>query len=375
MQETTGEKPKMFTSLNSINVELVFIKKLKVLKTLKTDNTGDHNDRDSDNVNAVKHIKILSGQDSIFAKNPLMQAAAFYIAYPLIWLIARLPFPVIYALSDVVYFILYYIIGYRKEVIFSNIKRAFPDLSNKEVVALSKKSTRHFCDIFVEMIKSTGISRREVQKRFTCANVEEVNAFAKAGQPIVLMLAHQASYEWTIALDDFIDFRTYVVYKPIKNKYFDQYIRKVRGKFGSDLVPMKKAYNIIRGSRNSDEAGLYALVADQAPKPSSAQFFTQFFNETTPVFMGGERMAHQYAMPVYFLKVEKMKRGYYKSHFEKITLDASKEQEWFVTDSFFQQLEALIKKQPEYYLWSHKRWKTKPEDVKRAVELSPRVQR
>ncbi|KQC33687.1 hypothetical protein AAU57_10375 [Nonlabens sp. YIK11] len=302
-----------------------------------------------------------------------MQAAAFYIAYPFIWLIARLPFAVIYALSDVVYFILYYIIGYRKKVIASNIKIAFPGLNAQQVVALSKKSTRHFCDIFVEMIKSTGISRGEVQKRFVCDNVDEINAFAKAGQPIVLMLAHQASYEWTIALDDFLDFRTYVVYKPIKNPHFDQYIREVRSKFGSDLVPMKKAYNIIRASRNSDEAGLYALVADQAPKPSSAQFFTKFFDQVTPVFMGGERMAHQYGMPVYYLQVEKVRRGYYKAHFDKITLDASKEPEWLVTDSFFQKLEDQIRKQPEYYLWSHKRWKTKPQDVKRAVELSPRV--
>lgn len=227
--------------------------------------------------------------------------------------------------------------------------------------------------MFVEMIKSTGISHEQVQRRFICDNVDEVNAFAKAGKPIVIMLAHQASYEWTIALDNFLKFKSYVVYKPIKNKYFDRFIRKVRSKFGSDLVPMKKAYNIIRSSRHSDEAGLYALVADQAPKPSSAQFFTRFFNQTTPVFMGGERMAHQYEMPVYFLQVQKVKRGYYKAHFEKITDNASKEPTWFVTDSFFQQLENLIKLQPQYYLWSHKRWKTKPEDVTRVVELSPRV--
>ncbi len=302
-----------------------------------------------------------------------MQAVAFYLVYPIIWVVARLPFPIIYFISDCVYFLIYHVIRYRREVIRSNIKTAFPNLGDKQIESLAKKSTRHFCDMFVEMIKSTGISRREVQKRFVCDNIEEVNAFAKAGQPIVIMLAHQASYEWTIALDDFIDFRTYVVYKPIKNKYFDGYIRKVRSKFGSDLVAMKKAYHIIRESQKSGEAGLYALVADQAPKPSAAQFFTLFFDQVTPVFMGGERMATQYAMPVYFMQVEKIKRGFYRAHFNEITLDASSEPEWMVTDSFFQKLEAQITKQPEYYLWSHKRWKTKPTDVTRAVELSPRV--
>lgn len=232
---------------------------------------------------------------------------------------------------------------------------------------------RHFCDMFVEMIKSTGISRQELQKRFVCNNVDEVNAFAKAEQPVVVMLAHQASYEWTMSLDGFIEFKTYAVYKPIKNKYFDEYIRKVRSKFGSNLVPMKQAYTIIRESQESLDVGLYALVADQAPKSASAQFFTQFFDQTTPVFMGSERMAQQYGMPVYFLSVEKVKRGYYKAHFDLITKDASQESEWMVTDMFLQKLEAQIRLQPEYYLWSHKRWKTKPSDVKRAVELSPRV--
>jgi KDO2-lipid IV(A) lauroyltransferase len=302
-----------------------------------------------------------------------MQAVAFYIAYPIIWSIARLPFPVIYFISDCVYVLLYYIIGYRREVIFSNIKRAFPDLENQEIKTLSKKSTRHFCDMFVEMIKSTGITRKEVQKRFVCDNMEEINAFAKAGQPLVCMIGHQGSYEWTMALDDYTDFTTYAVYKPIKNKYFDRYIKNVRSKFGSVLIPMRKAYQIIQESQKNKEVGLYALIADQAPKAASAQFFTQFFNQTTPVFMGGERMAQQYGMPVYFLRVEKIKRGFYRAHFDKITPDASKEPKWMVTDSFFQKLEQQIRLQPEYYLWSHKRWKTAPNDVKRAVELSPRV--
>jgi KDO2-lipid IV(A) lauroyltransferase len=302
-----------------------------------------------------------------------MQAIAFYLTYPIIWVVARLPFPIIYALSDCVYFLLFYVIKYRREVIYKNLKIAFPDHTPQELQALSKQSTRHFSDIFFEMIKSTGISKEEVQRRFTCDNVDEINAFAKAKQPIVLMLGHQASYEWTIALDDFLDFRTYVVYKPIKNKYFDQLIRDVRSKFGSSLIPMKRAYSIIRYSRNSNEVGQYALVADQSPKPSSAQFFTMFFNKVTPVFKGGERMAQQYGMPVYFMRVEKVKRGYYRSRFEMITPDASKEADWQVTDSFFKKLEDQIKKQPALYLWSHKRWKTTPEKSRRAVELSPRV--
>ena len=303
-----------------------------------------------------------------------MQAVAFYLAYPIIWLIARLPFPVIYFISDCVFILIYHVLRYRREVIFKNIKTAFPELSDQEVIRLSKQSTRHFCDIFVEMVKSTGISSQELHRRFICDNLEEINAFAKAEQPIVVLLGHQASYEWTMSIDDSIDFTTYAVYKPIKNARFDAYIRKVRSKFGTVMIPMKKAYHIMQERQKSKAGvGLYALVADQAPKGATAQFFTSFFNQITPVFMGGERISKEYGMPVYFLKVEKVKRGYYKAHFEKITDDASKEPKWLITDTFFQMLEKQIRQQPQYYLWSHKRWKTKPDDVKRAVELSPRV--
>ena len=302
-----------------------------------------------------------------------MQAVAFYIAYPVIWLISRMPFPIVYGISDVVYFLLYYVIRYRRETIIGNLKIAFPEKNDAEIVKLCKKSTSHFCDLFIEMIKSTGISKEELQRRFLCDNVNEIDAFAKANQPIVVLIGHQASYEWTMALDGLISFKTFAVYKPLRNKYFDQFIRDVRSKFGSFLVPMKMAYAKVKENQTEDSVGLFALIADQAPKRSSAQYFTQFFGKTTPVFMGGERMAHEYGMPVYFLRISKIKRGYYSSHFEKISDNGSLEKMWHITDSFFIKLEEQIKRQPEFYLWSHKRWKTGLDDATRAVELSPRV--
>ncbi len=303
-----------------------------------------------------------------------MQAIAFYFAYPIIWIIARFPFSVIYKISDVVYFILFYVVKYRRETIISNLKIAFPAKTDQEILTLCKKSTRHFCDVFIEMVKSTTITDSQLKQRFICKDASEINAFAKANQPVVLMMGHQASYEWTIALDDVLKFKNYAVYKPLKNTYFDQFIRSIRSKFGTSLVPMKKAYAILKESQQStEEIGLFALVADQAPKPSAAQYFTLFFNQPTAVFMGGERMACQYEMPVFFLNVRKEKRGHYSASFKKITNDASKEADWFVTDQFYKNLEQQIECQPQYYLWSHKRWKTSPANARRVVELSPRV--
>ncbi|AZQ44257.1 lysophospholipid acyltransferase family protein [Nonlabens ponticola] len=301
-----------------------------------------------------------------------MQAFVFYLVYPFIWVLARLPFWLLYRISDLVFVIVYYLTRYRKKVIMNNLDIAFPEKSYQEKKRIARESMQHFCDNFIEIIKSLGISKTQVEKRFTCDNVDVVNAFAKAEQPVVIMLGHQASYEWTIALDEALEHQSYAVYKPIKNPYFDKLIREVRSKFGTTLLPMKKAYNLIRQSQKS-VTGLYALVADQAPKPYKAQYFTQFFERTTAVLKGGERMAKQYGMPVFFLRVKKLKRGFYHATFEKITDDASKEVDWMVTDCFFELLEDQIKRQPEYYLWSHKRWKTSLKDATRAVELSPRV--
>jgi KDO2-lipid IV(A) lauroyltransferase len=302
-----------------------------------------------------------------------MQAVAFYLIYPILWIISRLPFPIVYMISDFFYFNTYYILGYRKEVIKNNIRIAFPKKSEKEITRLAKKSTQHFCDIFIEMIKSMGMSKKSMKKRFTCSNPEMVNAYAKTKQPIVAMFGHQASYEWTMVLDDVIDYKVYAIYKPLKNKKFNDLIVSIRKKFHSEMVAMKEATSFMSKSVQS-EAALFALVADQSPKSGSAQYFTNFFNVPSAVFKGAERIAKEYNTPVVFLRINKVKRGYYETEFVTITEKGAETEDWFITDTFFQLLEEQIIKQPEYYLWSHKRWKSTLGNTKRAVELSPRVQ-
>jgi KDO2-lipid IV(A) lauroyltransferase len=303
-----------------------------------------------------------------------MQAIAFYLLYPLLWIISRLPFSIVYLISDFFYFITYYIIGYRKDVIKSNLRTAFPDKNEKEITRLSKKSTQHFCDIFIEMIKSLGMSKKSMKKRFVCKNPELVNAFAKARKPIIAMFGHQGSYEWTMAIGDDIDYKVYAVYKPLKHKKFNQLIVDIRRKFDGELIAMKQATALMSASVQK-EAALFALVADQSPKAARAQYFTNFFDVPSAVFMGAERISKEYSTPVVFLKITKIKRGYYESEFVTIASNGSQTEDWYITDTFFQLLEEQIIKQPEYYLWSHKRWKSTLENTRRDVVLSPRVQK
>ncbi|WP_292889547.1 lysophospholipid acyltransferase family protein [Nonlabens sp.] len=302
-----------------------------------------------------------------------MKAVGFYLIYPILWIISRLPFPIVYVLSDFFYFITYYIIGYRKEIIKNNLRIAFPNKDEKEITRLAKKSTQHFCDIFIEMIKSMGMSKMSMKKRFLCKNPETVNAFAKAKRPLIVMFGHQASYEWTMVLDEVLDYKVYAIYKPLKNKRWNTLIVNIRKKFNSELVAMKEATAAMKESAEK-EAALFALVADQSPMAGRAQYFTNFFNVPSAVFKGAERIAREHQTAVVFLRVTKVKRGYYETEFVNITTNGAETKDWQITDTFFQLLEEQIIKQPEYYLWSHKRWKSTLENTKHAVELSPRVQ-
>ncbi|MGJ8684286.1 MAG: lysophospholipid acyltransferase family protein [Nonlabens sp.] len=303
-----------------------------------------------------------------------MQAIAFYLFYPLLWIISRLPARVAYLISDFAFLIVYYLIGYRKKVIINNFKVAFPDKTDAELKALCRKTTQHFCDSFIEVIMSMGLSHDEMRKRFVYTNLELIHDLRAKNRPIVAMFGHQASYEWTMCLDGQVDYKIIAVYKPLANKYFNNLIVSIRQKFNSTLITMREASNHISKSILSGEMAMYGLVADQSPARYRAQHFTTFFGKTSAVFMGSEKLAVAHDTAVVYLAVEKVKRGYYSATFHTITEHAKETKVWEITDSFFDLLETQIRKQPEFYLWSHKRWKATPSNVKRTPVLSPRVQ-
>ena len=186
------------------------------------------------------------------------------------------------------------------------------------------------------------------------------------------MYGHQASYEWTMALTNKMDYQIYAIYKPIKNKKFDQLIRRIRQKFNAEMIAMRRANIEIKERAKSGKA-LFALVADQAPKPGRSRYFTTFFNKPTAVFKGGERFGKEFNGVVAFLRVTKVKRGYYTSKYELITDQGAATEDWFITDRFYHFLEDQIKKQPAYYLWSHKRWRKIAPEKFEAGDFSPQL--
>ncbi len=286
-----------------------------------------------------------------------MQWLIFWMVYPLLWCISKLPFPLFYKVSDAVYLIVYYVVGYRKETVAFNLKTAFPKKSEAERKQIEKEFYKHMCDMFLEMIKSISISADELKKRFAIDDLSIISKLESEKRSSIILMGHYASYEWLTALQFYFDYTGYGIYKRIKNKYFDELVQRIRKKWNSELINNKEATFIVRKKQRSGEMATYAFIADQSPKTRKTQYCTDFLGQNVPFFTGVERLAKSENMPVLYLAVDKIKRGYYKAHFEVITEDPASLPDYQITDAFITHLETQIKNAPQYYLWTHKRFK------------------
>ncbi|GAA4320849.1 hypothetical protein GCM10023164_19820 [Christiangramia aestuarii] len=226
------------------------------------------------------------------------------------------------------------------------------------------------CDMFLEMIKSISISEKELKRRFTFTNLEYLRELEKMDKSIIVMCGHYASYEWMNALQLYdLKFRSFGIYKRIKNKYFDDLVKRIRGRFDGTLITTYKATEAIRYNQERGILGNYAMIADQSPKLSRAKHWIHFMGIRVPVFEGSERLARKLDMNVIYLHVEKTGRGFYNATLKPITTDAPNEPEHYITKRFIELLENQIKSKPEFYLWTHKRWKHRNEPIPNRAEI------
>jgi len=292
-----------------------------------------------------------------------MQLLAYIIAYPILFFFSILPFRVLYFLSDVVYVLVYYIIGYRKSTVRLNMALTLPHLSFEERKKIEKKFYHHFCDTFVEMIKTMTISVEELQKRFTFDNIELVEEFEKKGKSIILICAHYGSYEWLLIMNKYLTTHTgFGVYKKINNPYFDRLVRKIRGKFDGTLIDTKETIPVMKDNQRKGILGYYGFISDQSPKIYRVPYWGMFFGMEVPVHSGAEMLAKKLDMNVMFVKGAKIRRGYYKATFIPYNESPKEVPAFEVTDRFLRLLEQQIIECPEYYLWTHKRFKHRRND-------------
>lgn len=291
-----------------------------------------------------------------------MQLLLFIILYPLLWLISILPFRMLYIFSDGIYFFVYRIIGYRKSVVRRNIALALPHLSEEERIQIEKKFYSHMCDMFLEMIKTMNITQKEIDERFKFTNLATYQNLEKQGKSIALMCAHYASYEWVLSMNKHISFKGYGIYKQIANKYFDKLVRNIRSRFKAYLITTKQTKSTIENNTKEGILGVYGFASDQTPRWSKLLYWHHFMGIETPIHTGAESLAKKYDMNVIFLRTKKIKRGYYEASFEIMTEDIHTIPNFKLSEDFMARVEQQIYEQPEFYLWTHKRWKHQKKD-------------
>lgn len=268
------------------------------------------------------------------------------------------PFWLMYLFADVFYFIGYYIIGYRKKTVLTNLRNAFPEKTDQDIHQISKAFYHHLADLFFETIKAFQASEQTLQKRYHYKNLEVMNELYHQGKSVALLSGHYANWEWTIAMPKFLLHQVNGIYRPMQNKQFDQYMKKVRSRFGGCLIP---ASTSLRTMIEFEKAGVVSstyYLTDQTALYDT-KYWMMFLNQETPVFPGPEKIASRFKQAVVFMDIQKVRRGYYEIEFTKLFNDASQTKEFEVTKAHTKFLEDIIRKRPEHWLWSHKRWKHK----------------
>lgn len=288
-----------------------------------------------------------------------MQLILFILIYPIIWVLSRLPMRILYLKSDIFFFIIYYIIGYRKKVVLNNLKLVFKDKAEKELLIIRKKFFKHLMDLMMESIKAFSISEKEILKRYTYKNPELVNKYAKEGKSIALVGAHQANWEWSTSLPKVLDINVYGAYTKLNNAYFEKCVRDSREKFGVFGYKTSEMVRAMQQRVSNKEQGAYILLSDQSPQFHKAYYWRNFFNTKVPVHTGAEMLAKKFDLVVINYVTKKIKRGYYETEFQLITAEPKEVEDYKITDAYTKLTEKNISNQPEFYLWSHNRFKHK----------------
>ncbi len=288
-----------------------------------------------------------------------MSAIVYYLILPFLYLIALLPFPLFYLFSDAIYFILYRVIGYRKKVVYENLKNSFPNKSHQELKLIEKKFYHYLCDLFLETLKTLTISKEDAIKRCSLTDnairlFDELNHQKKS---CILVLGHYGNWEWAGNTFSLLNKQQlYVIYHPLTNKHFDNLMYQLRTRFGTKLYAMKDTMREMIKNRN--EVNATAFIADQTPSPEGA-YWTTFLNQDTPVFWGTEKIAQKLNFPVIYVSVKRVKRGFYEIDCEYLVADPKNTKEGEISELHTKRLEKDIIAQPEIWLWSHRRWKHK----------------
>lgn len=287
-----------------------------------------------------------------------MGALGYFLALPVLYGIALLPFPALYLLSDLLHGLLFSVLRYRRNVVLTNLRNSFPEKSDVEIKVIAGKFQHWFCDLTLETLKTLTMSPRELRERVTFEGVEILRHHAEQKQSVILVLGHFGNWELAGArysIEPGLP-PLYVIYHPLQNKWFDALVYRMRTRHGTRLYTMKEAAKSMMRDRHLNTAT--AFIADQTPAPERALWMT-FLNQDTPIFPGTENLSRKLGYPVLYISITRPQRGHYRMVVENLVAEPGATSEGEITRLHTNRLERDIVNYPDLWLWTHRRWKHK----------------
>jgi len=282
------------------------------------------------------------------------------VALFLLFIISYLPLEILYLLFYPFYLFIHYIIKYRKKITIKNLTLSFPEKSPKEILILYKLFQKHLTDIGAEMVKMLSIDRKNVEKRYKCINPEVVNQFYHEKKSVILLSSHYNNWEWMVLrLNEMFLHHGIGVGKANSNKVFETWINKKRTRFGTEVIFADHIRDAFENYNKQKIPCVYMMLGDQSPNNLKKSYITTFLHQESCMIYGPEHFAKKYDMPVIYYEVVKTKRGVYEVYLELITEKPQETATGEIIEKYIQLLEKTIKKEPQFWLWSHRRWKNR----------------
>lgn len=281
------------------------------------------------------------------------------ILYYIIFIpLSILPFFLLRGVSNIFYLLLYKVAGYRKKVVLQNIINSFPNKSIEEHLNICKAFYKHLSDLFLESLTCFTISKKRLQKHIRCINPEILDEYYHKNQHVIIAIAHYNSWELFLSgLNTLIKHQTVIIYQPLSDKFINKKLIEAREAFGTKMIATKEVKNYFNQLPKTPQAILFAI--DQSPGNPKNCYWTNFLNQETGVVFGTEKYAKEFNLPVVYARINKEKRSYYNIEFFPITKDSKNTNYGYITETVTKQLESDIIEKPEFWLWSHRRWKHK----------------